>query len=79
MPHTEAKPNPVQHWIQTHSDPLWLAKNCDLQIPFERACRAMLLAQHAEIERLRAVLQMSPLLNPSPAEQAGKATHAPIC
>lgn len=75
MPHTEAKPTPLQHWIQTHTDPLWLAKNCDLQIPFERACRAVLLAQHAEIARLRAALLMSPFLT---AEQASEAAHAPI-
>lgn len=37
-------------------DPMWLAGNCDTEIPFERACAAALRRQHEQIQSLRDAL-----------------------
>lgn len=37
-------------------DPMWLAGNCDAEIPFERACAAALRRQQEQIHGLRDVL-----------------------
>ena len=37
-------------------DPMWLAGNCDTEIPFERACAAALRRQHEQIQSMRDAL-----------------------
>lgn len=58
-------------------DPMWLARNCDEQIPFERACAAALLKQHERIQSLREVLGLVELWMQREREMLVECCHWP--